>query len=725
MLKRRNFLKATLVLAGAAVAPSACTEEPVIERPLEDGSKYFPQSVASGDPKPDSVILWARVEDADAPGDYSLELEVATDDQFASKVTLSGAAATLTALADHDGCVKVKAKGLSAATVYYYRFIYVKGDVGYTSRTGRTKTAPAKDSDVPVKFAYVSCQDYIGRFYSAHVSIAQLDLDFVVHLGDYVYETTGDPSFQNTTGRKVTFTDEAGAIALMGGTGETYYAAKSLSNYRELYKTYRADKALQAVHEKFPMIVTWDDHEFSDDSHGATASYYDGKQDETDEGRRKAANQAWFEFQPVDYKDAEDFVYDPAAEYGKDITIYRDLQFGKNVHLVVTDLRSYRADHLIPEGAIPGVVVADQAALTTELGMVPADAKPYVDIDAAAYAAQKAAVGAAVTAGGGDAAGVTGNFGVPYVNAVVTAVNMQNPGNPPIPLIDPATPGLEKGYSYFEIGKTGLFSSIGARYLVYKDTFDVVGSIAYKAAPASRDVMGADQEAWFLSTMTGSTATWKVWANEYALNQLAIDLTQQMLAPPAFQKRFYMNVDQWDGFREKRSELIDALAAVGGVVAITGDIHAFYAGTPTVNGDVSKRIVEVVGSSVSSATFIELLLAQIAADPNLSKIPETKILAQNIDALLLDATVAPNPNLGFAKSNVNGFVLVEASSSEMILTTYQIGTLAIQDDYYDDPATIDTFTAKTRFRVLPGENDLYQDFDGTWKKWDQTTLMWV
>jgi hypothetical protein len=59
--------------------------------------------------------------------------------------------------------------------------------------------------------------------------------------------------------------------------------------------------------------AVWDDHEFSDDSHGATATYTDGRSDETDVERRKNANQAWFEFMPVDYMDNPNFQYDPDA----------------------------------------------------------------------------------------------------------------------------------------------------------------------------------------------------------------------------------------------------------------------------------------------------------------------------------------------------------------------------------------------------------------------------
>ena len=47
-----------------------------------------------------------------------------------------------------------------------------------------------------MRFAVVYCQDYIGRYYNAYLKMLldhDEDIDFIVHLGDYIYETTGDP----------------------------------------------------------------------------------------------------------------------------------------------------------------------------------------------------------------------------------------------------------------------------------------------------------------------------------------------------------------------------------------------------------------------------------------------------------------------------------------------------------------------------------------------------
>src|SRR5262249_7625400 len=150
------------------------------------------------------------------------------------------------------------------ATVYYYRFAYVQAghkNKRYLSRVGRTKTAPAPESDVAVKFGVVTCQDFIGRFYNSYVAMTSQELDFWVHLGDYIYETTGDPSSENNTAMRAV----ASPADDPGISFGTYAAARSLGNYRQLWQTYRSDKNLQRMHELAPVVVVWDDHEYSND----------------------------------------------------------------------------------------------------------------------------------------------------------------------------------------------------------------------------------------------------------------------------------------------------------------------------------------------------------------------------------------------------------------------------------------------------------------------------
>lgn len=730
-LGRRGFLRATLVTA--TFAATGCPqndsfpddppddppdEMPEPEAPLLDGAAYFPQSVVSGDPRADSVIVWTRLDDPElGDADAEVTLELAADPDFTMPVMLDAAAGILVpALAMFDRCVKAKVRGLMPATTYYYRFIHTRADGRYVGAVGRTRTAPAADADARLRFAVVSCQDYSGRYYNGYAHMAAMDLDFIVHLGDYIYETTGDPTFQTTSGRAATFTDKAGAIAFNAGMDNEYFAASSLSNYRELYRIYRSDPALRKIHETVPMICTWDDHEFSDDAHGANATYFDGRKDEHDPERRKRANQVWFEYMPVDFTE-DDFVYDPAKEFPGDIQIYRDFTFGKHLRLVMTDLRSYRSDHLIAEDAFPGTVVLTQAELMTELGELPADASAYVDIDTYDGGIYKDALVAGAAELEYDPAKITGLMDVTYINSVLA--KLADPGAPEIDdILD-----LERGYAYRHLGKISPHASIGARYLVVKSTFDLWARLNYeKSKGATQDAMGPAQQAWFLDTMKGASETWKVWGNEYCLVPLAVNLMG--LAPAPFDKAFYMNADMWDGMRDRRSEILAELAKLDNVVAVTGDIHAFYAGVPATNDDPSQRIVEFVTSSMSSGAFRSQLVSQVAADPVLSMTDGASMLAESIDSLLQDTGF--NRHLAHADSSHNGFVTIELDGAEVVATYHAMDEAKILMNLEGLPAAeLAEHFETVRFRVEAGKRELFKEINGAWKRWDSATNNYV
>ncbi|WP_437314214.1 alkaline phosphatase D family protein [Sorangium sp. So ce385] len=743
------------------VVPTACSEDEGAAGACDahEDDAYFPQSVASGDPRPDSVVLWTRLVDSQQTADVSLALVVALDEAFTQLVTLtptSSSAATVgststrlpvVARAEFDHCVKVKVSGLSPGTTYYYRFYYTTGDGCVSSRVGRTRTAPAPDADVPVRFAFVSCQDYVGRYYNAYAALAREQLDFVVHLGDYIYETTGDPSIQTPSEeRKVTFSDVNGAIAFEPAEGAPYYAARSLSNYRELYKTYRSDRALQRVHELFPMIAIWGDHEFSSECYGATATYFDGRQPETDVDRRKAANQAWFEYMPVDYPAGDDFSYDRTADYPQDITLYRDFTFGKHVHLVMTDLRTYRADHLIPEDGFPGKVIAKQG----ELGSEPEHAGRYID-DIDTYEIDTYEQGVYATALE-EAAPVLGfdpslgfaqderprSVSASFVNAIVAKLNEQRSEEERLPLITgPTYAELDPGIAYVDLGKhvdftlekPDFYSAFGSRYFVVKETFDAASRFAYETSTGSPDamVMGEAQLAWFKDTIKESTSTWKVWGNETCLSQLAIDLTPSFGEDDPLKRRFYLSCDGWDGFREQRNALLSEIATAGNVVAITGDLGAFLAGTPAVDRADAEpaKIVEFVGAAISSDTYQSRLKRQIASHPLLKHAMGSESIAVGIDDYLVETdseAIPVNPYLAFSNASSNGFCIAEASADEFVVSMHMLPADALAKPLYEeaDKETLDGQITIARFKTTGG-SALYKEEGGTWKEWSPPT----
>ena len=347
----------------------------------------FPQGVASGDPRATSVVLWTRVVAAtgDAAARVRLRVQVAIDAACANRVVDHDVMATQ----DSDHTVRVLVTGLRPGTKYHYRFV-----AGRDSISGQTRTAPAANADVQVNLAWVSCQDFSAGYYGAYRQMivdddarAEADrIHAVVHLGDMIYETRAD-AFQAALDddfNPIQLTNPDGTprqvpVFPAGETRAGHNFAETLADYRQLYKAYLSDPDIQAARARWPFVATWDDHEFSDDCWQSQANYTDGATlDEGDQTRRVAASQAWFEFvpsqltgaggvphvpsqahdfQPVTVADApftppddNNFVPEPnnVAAVGA-ITIYRSLRFGKHVELVMTDLRSYRSDHAIPE----------------------------------------------------------------------------------------------------------------------------------------------------------------------------------------------------------------------------------------------------------------------------------------------------------------------------------------------------------------------------------------
>ena len=89
------------------------------------------------------------------------------------------------------------------------------------------------------------------------------------------------------------------------------------------------------------MIAIWDDHEFSDDCWQDRQVYAATDDATANTPRRPQRNQAWFEFMPADVSFNRD---NPAFD---NIQIYRSFRFGTLATLLMTDLRLYRADHII------------------------------------------------------------------------------------------------------------------------------------------------------------------------------------------------------------------------------------------------------------------------------------------------------------------------------------------------------------------------------------------
>lgn len=296
-MDRRQFIKAGATTFGSmglgGLAASACA--PGV--PTEAGGP-FSLGVASGLHSATEVVLWTRVNPADAPGVTSVAWSLATD----PGVTTVVASGTAPVSALSDQCVKVLVGGLVADTSYWFSF-----DSGSDLSTiGRARTLPAPGSSpTSLKLAFASCQSYANGYYSAWRDIANRDLDAVLFLGDYIYEA---PSIQLLRNVRTDFADEA----------------FSLEQYRARYRLYRGDPDIQAAHRAHPLVPVWDDHEvFNDHDAGSLAAQ---------SARQAAAYQAWFEYMPVM----------PIAGN----RIYRSLRWGDLGEVFMLDTRQYRGPHL-------------------------------------------------------------------------------------------------------------------------------------------------------------------------------------------------------------------------------------------------------------------------------------------------------------------------------------------------------------------------------------------
>ncbi len=706
----RGFLRtAGLILVTCAVAGAAAAND------------YFPQSVASGDPRPDSVVLWTRIDNPDIPD--AIQVEVATDEAFTNVVFTR----QLTASEDNDWCLKVRVEGLDAYTTYYYRFVYGTGAVMEYSAVGRTKTAPTPEMAVPVRFAVVYGQDFTGRYYNPYFELLNQhdeDIDFVVHLGDYVYETTGDPSFQDPSEeRKVEFEDLEGAIHL--GTEENpFYAAASLANYRTLYRTFRSDEMLQQVHARWPMIVIWDDHEYSNDCWGATATYSNGREDEFDEQRRRNAEQAFYEWIPTEAGLGDDglLAIDDSNLYPNS-GIYRDFMFGSVLHLVLSDYRTFRPDHLVAEDAFPGTIAVDQGGLIQMLSepvfeAVKSNFDPYVDMDllgaalpilrqtatmiaAQVYMMENAALDTFSAVRLAEES-LKGNQSTTFINALYAAADLPPPFSPEIQAM------LPRGISYMFIGKTAMYSSTGSRLQVILDTFNLYAAHRYlMTGGAAQEAFGGVQNAWLQGTLLGSPATWKVLANSVMMTPLVIDFTNPVIAamlPPGFpdllRVRLGLSAEDFNGFPQKRTELLTVLGLVENAVVISGDIHASFV------TDHGGGVYEFTGSAISSSSYAELVGSAIASDPILGQIPGMDDLLVHFDALLqissLDDELVSPSDIVYADTDVDAFVVIEATADAFEVKIHEISTDHVFTSFYDDPEALSDLFEVTTFTVQDG-----------------------
>src|SRR5262245_31873783 len=300
-LSRRELIAA---LGALGVMPSAFARD-------NEPNFTFAHGVASGDPQRNRVMLWTRATPVDPTDTLRVRWAVASDPGM-KQVRQSGRFVTDRR---RDFTVKVDAAGLRPGLTYYYQF----EARGVKSPIGRTRTLPVGRVD-RLRLAFASCSNYPWGYFNAYARIAERDdLDFVLHLGDYIYEyKLGEYADADLQGKRdVLPTHEAVA----------------LDDYRMRYALYRTDPDLQEAHRQHPFITVWDDHETANNSWRGGAENHNPDQGEGEWSKRKRAFvQAYNEYMPI-----------RSASLSDD-TLYRTLQFGYLADLLMLDTRVHGRD---------------------------------------------------------------------------------------------------------------------------------------------------------------------------------------------------------------------------------------------------------------------------------------------------------------------------------------------------------------------------------------------
>lgn len=309
---------------GSAAALAFSLALPAPARADEPGAMPYPftNGIASGDPLETAVVIWTRVApDPLAPNGglppdarVRVEWQVSGDPSFA-RIVREGATVTGP---DTSHTVHVDVQGLKPGHPYFYRF----RAGGHISETGHTWTAPPARSMRPLTFAVASCQNWRAGYFQTVRDAVDQGAELMVFVGDYIYEY---PVQQLPVGRPIDPNLPA----------EVVPTTVTLDQYRLRYALYKTDPDLLYAHQAIPWILSWDDHEISNDYESWGTP---------DPDRRAAAYRAYWEFMPIRW---------PQVPRGADARLYRRFRFGRLAQLDMLDTRQYR-------DPVAGGTVADE-----------------------------------------------------------------------------------------------------------------------------------------------------------------------------------------------------------------------------------------------------------------------------------------------------------------------------------------------------------------------------
>lgn len=313
---RRGFLRTTGAVGVAIAAGAKAGAAPAFANDIGD---MFSLGVASGDVTWSSVVLWTRLAPAPLEPDTGFGMDgapvevhwwMAASEADAAAGTNLIASGEITASAETGYAIHVDVTDLRPDTTYYYRF----GVSDQLSPTGRTRTAPPLGAVSSARFAVINCQNLAGgnaqtkvpMYMHGYTQLAERDdIDFIVHLGDYIYEF----------GRAAHIPPRP---------------VSTLEDYRTRYGQYKLQQALQEVHRLFPIYAVPDDHEFFNNVRGGELA-----PDQID--RFNAAIEAYWEHLPIRSRPQPR----PKDRAIDQLALHRRIQWGRTLDIQLLDSRQH------------------------------------------------------------------------------------------------------------------------------------------------------------------------------------------------------------------------------------------------------------------------------------------------------------------------------------------------------------------------------------------------
>ncbi len=303
-MKRRRFIKGITAIGGIAVL------RPKILGQNKTRFDTYPFSlgVASGDATSQGVVLWTRLAPDPVYGGMdpipvAVDWQVGTDEKL-SRIILRG---RVLAQPEQAHSLHIELEGLEPDRHYWYRFIAGNAE----SPIGRTKTLPEKGKPVGrLQFAAASCQHWELGLFNAYDDMAAADVDFCIHLGDYIYDVPRD-DFR---------------------IHESKESPKTLAQYRARHALYKTDPSLQAAHRAMPFFAVPDNHDAIPDKPESPESL----------AQRAAAYQAWYEHMPIRGSTYSDGT----------LSIHREIDIGNLARINLLDTRQFRDNENICQEGI-------------------------------------------------------------------------------------------------------------------------------------------------------------------------------------------------------------------------------------------------------------------------------------------------------------------------------------------------------------------------------------